>query len=339
MKKREKILLATVASICGIFATGFAIRAVIILPLHEWDGRIDAVREKMGKIQAERRTYFAAEEKVKAYVQRTFALTEDQVSAESGERLTRLIMHSGLSEADFTRTPLGPRLLRTGLKTTEVGWSVHGDGKLEHVINLLFLLQESPYIRRIDSVTLSTGEGPGNVRVGFRYLTLVVKPAPEVDPIDLPDKIVLDTPERRILDSIVSRDLLRPYIKASAAALAGASPAAPGAPPASAAIGGPETFRVVSLSEWMGEPEVHVRDLTNQKTLRYKPGDTLAGGTVVMVDYRPLPIPGNEALKSFSRVIVKIGPEFWAIERGRTLAERYRLAPGQLPEHLGKVVN
>jgi len=67
-----------------------------------------------------------------------------------------------------------------------------------------------------------------------------------------------------------------------------------------------DTLRVVSLSEWKGEPEVHVRDSTNQKTLRYRPGDTLAGGTIVMIDYRPLPLPGNEAIKSFSRVILKM---------------------------------
>jgi hypothetical protein len=34
-----------------------------------------------------------------------------------------------------------------------------------------------------------------------------------------------------------------------------------------------------------------------------------------MVDYRPLPMPGNEGLKSFSRVILKIGADYWAVER------------------------
>ena len=96
-------------------------------------------------------------------------------------------------------------------------------------------------------------------------------------------------------------------------------------------------MRVVSLSEWKGEPEVHVRDLANAKTLRFKPGDTLAGGTVVMIDYRPLVIPGNEILKSFSRVILKIGSEYWAVERGKTLADKHRLTPEQLPAELSKL--
>ena len=83
---------------------------------------------------------------------------------------------------------------------------------------------------------------------------------------------------------------------------------------------GPETFRVVSLSEWQGQPEVHVRDLTAQKTQRYKPGDALAGGTIALVDYRALPLAGGNGLLSHSRVIVRVGEEFFAIERGQTLA-------------------
>jgi hypothetical protein len=87
----------------------------------------------------------------------------------------------------------------------------------------------------------------------------------------------------------------------------------------------------------MGQPEIHIRDLTNQKTFRYKPGDDLAGGTIVQVDYRPLPMPGHESLMSFSRVIVRIGHEYWAIERGQTLADKYRLDPDQWPSGLSKL--
>ena len=29
---------------------------------------------------------------------------------------------------------------------------------------------------------------------------------------------------------------------------------------------GPETCRIVALSEWKGQPEIHVRDLTQQTT-------------------------------------------------------------------------
>jgi len=73
------------------------------------------------------------------------------------------------------------------------------------------------------------------------------------------------------------------------------------------------------------------------KTTRHKAGDPLAGGQIVLVDFRPLPKPGNEALQSYSRVIIKIATEFWAIERGQTLADKYRLRVDQLPESLSKL--
>src|SRR5688572_19424170 len=107
MKQREKLLLAIVLGICALFAAGYGVRAIVLGPLHEWDRKSDALRAKLETLRGERRAYFTAEERVKGFVERTFALTEDQVSAESGERLTRIIIQSGLSESDFTRTPMG----------------------------------------------------------------------------------------------------------------------------------------------------------------------------------------------------------------------------------------
>jgi hypothetical protein len=63
----------------------------------------------------------------------------------------------------------------------------------------------------------------------------------------------------------------------------------------------------------------------------YKVGDTIAGGVIVQVDYRPMPTPGRENILSGSRVILRIGNEYWAIERGGTFAQRHKLKPEQLP--------
>jgi len=258
----------------------------------------------------------------------------DQASAQSGELLTRHILRSGLQEDEFTRLPIGPRKLRGA---QEIGWSVQGEGPLADVVDLLFVLQESPQLHRLDGVSVTGGELPGLVKVRFRYLTLVVDPAPDVQRKELAPKYALDSPQRHIFDGIVGRDILRPYVKRSPPP----SPGAPGSSPGSAPLKpgsppGPEAFRIVSLSEWMGQPEVHVRDLIAQRTVRYKPGDAFAGGTLVCVDYRPFPMPGNSLLRSDSRVIVRIGAEYWAIERGKTLADKHKLAPEQLPAELAK---
>lgn len=336
MNRREKILALAIGLMVAVFALLFLAKGMFMGPLRDRDKRIAGVRDQLDKIKAERRAYFNHEDLVKKFAQQLFSDQVDQASAKSGEILTRLILQSGLREADFNRLPIGPSKPGPTTNTLEIGWSIQGEGKLEDVIDLLFLLEESPYLHRIENLVVSAGDSPGRVRAHFRFLTLVLNPAPaEVLFADLEPKYSLYSPERRTYDELVSRDILRPYIKRSASGVPGTTPQTP--PETPGAAPGPESFRVVSLSEWKGEPEVHVRDLTNEKTLRFKPGDSLAGGVVVMVDYRPLPMPGNEVLKSFSRVIVKIGSEYWAIERGKTLAEKHRLTLEQLPAEISKL--
>lgn len=325
MNRREKILAIAVGGVLALIGAVIAGRAVFVKPLREIDKKTAVLRERLAKIQAERRAYFVAEDFVKTIAARVFSDDTDEASAKSGELLSKQILASGLREADFTRLPASPRKLQGA---TEIGWSIQGEGKLENIIDLLFIIQESPFVHRMENLVLTPGDAPGRVKVRFRYLTLVLEPAPVIERTEPQPQFTLDVPKRRRLDSIIARDILRPYVKRPPPPLS----ATPGSRPP--VVPGPESMRVVSLSEWMGQPEVHVRDLASDKTLRYKPGDVLAGGSIVMVDYRPLPMPGNETLKSFSRVILKIGSEYWAIERGRALSEKYKLTPENLPPQL-----
>lgn len=327
MNAREKRLVLIVGVLAALFVAFFGIKAVFTKPLRAIDKKTALLRDRLAKVKTEQRAYFSAEEYLKRQAQRAFADQIGPASAKSGEMLTKQILQSGLRETDFSRLPVGPRKLRGA---SEIGWNVQGQGALTDVVDLLFLLQESPCIHRIESVSISGGDKPGNVRIGFRFLTLVIDAAPEVELLPSDPTVKLDGQERRALERIVARDLLRPYIPRppqKSGALSQSTPQPPG----------PESFRVVSLSDWGGEPEVHVRDLTSERTLRYKIGDELADGAIVMVDYRPLPLPGNEALKSFSRVIVQVGTNYWAIERGQTLADKRLLAPEQLPDALPKL--
>lgn len=336
MKRSEKILASALGGVLLLFGGFFVVRSVVLRPVSDLRKQAAATREATTKIHAERRAFFNAEDKLRALALRTFADSIDEASAKSGETLTRTLLDSRLDEGDFTRIPVGPRKLRGA---SEIGWAVQGDGSLSNVVNLLFLLNESPWLHRVEGLSLSTGDRPGNVRVRFRFLTLVLDPSPDVTRTNLAGKLSLDSPERHLLNPIVARDLLRPYIKRPPpppAAIAGSPGAAasPSTPPGR--IPGPEALRVVSLSEWDGQPEVHVRDLNAQRTTRYKPGDELAGGTIVLIDYRPLPTPGNPSLLSHSRVILRIGSDFWAIERGRSLADKRKLAPSEIPDSLAR---
>jgi hypothetical protein len=329
MNRREKTLAASVGGVVLIFAAVFGVRAVILKPLRDIDKQTAAVQDKIAKIQADRRKYFAAEDRLKEITLRTYADSVEQASAVSGEMLTKQIEGAGLQEEDFTRIPVGPRKLRGA---SEIGWNVQGVGGLSNVVNLLFILNSSPWLHRTENLTVSAGEAPGVVRIHFQYLTLVIDPSPEINRTNLAPILALDSPDRHLLNSIVSRDVLRPYIKQPPPPL---EPGQPAPPPAKRnAPPGPENFRIVSLSEWEGQPEVHVRDLAAQKTMRFKPGDNLNGGTIVMVDYRPMPQPGNPLLQSYSRLILKIDGELWAVERGKTLADKHKLNLSEIPPQL-----
>jgi hypothetical protein len=308
-----------------VFALVVVFRFVMIRPLRTIDGEISTIQAKLDKLHKQRRDYFQADDQLQLVAKRTFADDTDQASARAGEVLTKMILASGLSDSEFARLPVGPRRLRGA---NEIGWSVQGEGPLSKVVSLLFLMEQSPYVHRVENLVLSPSHKQGQVNVYFRYLTLVLSPSPEVPTTPLPPP-GLDTPGRRRYELIVQRNVFSPFTAPTPAAAPTPQPSAPALP-------GPETFRVVSLSEWQGNQEVAVRDLNRKETKVYKTGDQLAGGAVVMVDYRALPMPGHPGLMSYSRVILRVGTEYWAIERGQTLAEKYRLTREQLPEQLAK---
>ena len=56
-----------------------------------------------------------------------------------------------------------------------------------------------------------------------------------------------------------------------------------------------------------------VYNSNKNETKSYKLGDTLAGGIIVMIDYRQMPLPKKPELFSQSRVIVSIETDYWAI--------------------------
>ena len=195
MNAREKKLAGAVGGLLGVFVIGFALYVLINKPLKEIDKRTAVFREKLDKVKAEKRAYFSAEDQVKDMTLRTFADTLDQASAKSGELLTRTILSSGLQEMEFTRLPLGPRKLKGA---NEIGWSVQGEGPLASVVNLVFQLQESPWLHRLESLTVTSGEVPSAVRIRFRYLTLVLDPAPDVKRTELVVTHTIESNERRL---------------------------------------------------------------------------------------------------------------------------------------------
>jgi hypothetical protein len=321
MKRRQTILLCAAGCLALLFIGAFGIRSVFVKPLKDLQSQIAALRDKLRQNKEDQRAYFSAEQYLKEVAPRLFGREAEAATAEAGKMLTDQIVGLGLQESQFSRTPVGPKRLRGA---QEVGWNVQGEGPLAKVLDLVFVLEQTPQVHRLENLVFSAGDAPGRIKARFLYLTLVFEVAGVKPKADLKPKFALDSPQRRLYDVIVQRDLLRPYSpRAATETAAGAGPASP-----------LDVLRVVSLSNWGGMPEVAVCDTTSMKISSFKAGDTLAGGQIVMVDYRTLPMPGQPGLVSNSRVILKVGTSYWAVEHGQPLSAKYPLAPEQLPTEL-----
>jgi len=101
---------------------------------------------------------------------------------------------------------------------------------------------------------------------------------------------------------------------------------------------GLEVFRVVSLSEWNGEPEIHIRDLAAKRTVRYRVGDGWAGwpeeapfdAVCVTAAASEIPAPLTDQLAVGGRMIIPVGTalqELVLVRRQKKGMTRERLLP------------
>jgi hypothetical protein len=324
MNRRERTLLALVGILALLIVGIFVIRGICRPALRKLDVQVAALRGELSQIKDERRAYFSEEDYLKGLASRIFGRDADTATAQAGKMLTDQIVRLGLQESRFSRQPVTPRKMRGA---QEVGWNVQGEGPLARMVDLLFVLEQTPQVHRIENLVISAGDRPGRVRARFHYLTLVIDMVPpEGAKGDLKPQITLQSPQRRLYDSIVQRDILRPYVPGQPSEARNVSSTEQGPRP--------EMLKVVSLSEWGGAPEVHICDLNSMKITSFKPGDTLAGGEIIAIDYRPMPLAGKGEILANSRVILKIGADYWAVDEGQTLATKYQLKPEQLPTEL-----
>ena len=325
MTGRQKKLGIIAAGVSLLFFGALTVDKLFLAPLKGAKQEARSLRERWMTLQRQELRARLAYEQLKTLAVRTYDDTADDASAEVGERLTQHISASGLDGGRFGLIPTGVRRIRGA---QEIGWSVQGAGPMKNVIDFFYLLQWDPYLHRVENIVLRPVNTPPEVAVHFRYLTLVFDPMPKIQRQPLEFTRTLASSDREAYDTIIRRDLFGPHVPPSPPA------PRPPAPKITIARPGPESFRVVSLSQWGGEPEVHVRDLSARKTRIYHVGDSLAGGEIFAVDYRPGPSPKKPEIDSPSRVIIAAGLEYWAIESGDTLAEKHRLDATQLLPYL-----
>lgn len=340
MSRREKIVAALVGLFVLVFVGCLAVNKLLVAPAARLNARSGELCGKINRLRQENRRKGGYLKRMGELAGRTFGRNHLRASEQIRARLIRLLELSGLSSKNLSLKPLVGSRIPGAYR--EIGWSIRARGKLEQVVGFLYLLGAEPHLHRLENLTFSPMLQSGEVEFNGRYATLILEARkgeqlPPGLPVASQPAGRLDGTQHRRYELIAARDLFRPYIKQRKVtppprpAVGRRSPKPPRQRPAATTA---RQFRVVGLPSWPGRQDVFVKDTANGKLHIYKPGESLAGGEIVMVDYRPMPLPDDPEILSGSRAILKIDGEYWAVELGQTLTQKRRLKPACLPAKL-----
>jgi len=334
MNRREKVLVAAVGAFVVLLVVYLAVDNLLLAKADELDARFQKLTQDIGRKQRQKEYYSRKSTRLKKLAARTFGSKENYASEQVRARLVRLLQRSALDGRGMSLEPASGRKVKDCYR--EIGWLVRAQGKLSDVVSFLYLLNSEPYLHRVENLSLSPLQRTGQVDVNLRYTTLILisEKGEEFPSGRFPDPDAtgdLDGRQRKQYDVIAARDLFRPYLQ-HVAARQPPKPQPVVKPEPSAPPG--RRLRVVSLTDWAGRQEIHLRDTESGEMKTVNPGEQLAGGQVVMIDYRMMPMPQKKEILSGSRVIIRIGREYWAVELGQSLAEKHRLATAELPKEL-----
>ncbi|HUU10640.1 MAG TPA: hypothetical protein VM431_08895 [Phycisphaerae bacterium] len=340
MNNRGKILAGAV----GLFGVGLiaylSVDHLFLIPAAQRFNQARDLVEKIDLARAERDMEASYRTRLKTLAGATFGTDELKVSEKIRSRIAAVLTQSGLTAERLTLKPLvGARV--PGIYR-EVGWMVAVHGSLSRIVDFLYLMTKEPHLHRLGNLVITPTRGTTDVELQVKYVTLVLHSPKGEDLVTAtvaegPDAAVLEGPERRQVQLIASRDIFRPYIAASRPEPTAPTPTptAPSSPQAPQVPVG--RYRLVGLPTWGGRPDVLIRDSASGNIASYKTGDELGGGTIVTVDYRSMPTPSKPEILSGSRVVLRVGSEYYAVELGRSLEEKYPLRPDQVPPGLPKL--
>lgn len=348
MTGREKNLAVFVGSLVGVAAVYGAVNGLYLGPLRQAEADIVNRSNDLAKLKRSNDANAVVAGRLAQIAARTFDSDETRAGAQLGATLAALVERAGLSPQKLSLQPVTGVKVRGAYK--EIGRSIRVRGKLANLVDFLYLLRQQPHLHRLDSISIGPIPRSDEMDLQARYSTLIIEGD---DVAKLPvgkattqtAAVDLDSDERRLLDGIASRDIFRPYVQRRAETIAvrpppvetdsgpkvtiGVRPVEPPPP-----VKPPTRFKLVGLPRWDDRQEAIVSDSSSGQVRVYKPGDEVAGGKLLAVDYRPIPSPKNEQMTSPSRAIIQIGPDVWAVELGQDLSEKRRLKAEQLPPGL-----
>ena len=340
MNKREKILAAVTAGIICVIILYTVVNGLFLSPAEALNKDIRKTQKSINELKLTKKAMESNEEHLKKLAAQTFGKDDDEVRATTFGYLMAALDRSGLT-SEGKGVNAGNTKSSGDLR--EIAWHVVKGGKMEHILNLLYMLEEDPVKHRIENLSISPRERDGPFRVEFDYvaLSLAAKKGPQFTttrPTDTKLAVNMKSDRRKLYNVIPERDIFRRYIKYVAPpkppVVVTAKPPrkdTPKPPPGP----GPK-YRICGLPMFRGAPEIWVVNEIDKTGAvhKYKEGEKLMGWEIVMVDYRQLPDPDKPQLLSPARVIVRIDSDYWAIEGNQYITAKRILKGADLPPEL-----
>ena len=173
LKGKERLVSLSVGLFVGVTIIYLLFTSMVRTPAtkaenaaNELSRKIDVARVEINK----KDRYLAALTK---YAARTFGTDELDVSQSLSARLLALLDFSGLTaERNTSLNPLSGTRAANNYK--EVGWTVNANGTLASVVKFLCLLQNEPYLHRVENIRLVPNLRQGDVKLQLRYISLIM---------------------------------------------------------------------------------------------------------------------------------------------------------------------
>ncbi len=340
--RERRLAIITGAMICAIILYTLT-NALLLSPARALRSDAKTARKNVEKLQAIKAAMESNTKELAGYAKNTFGRNEDEVRAVTFGYLMAALDKSGL-------TSEGKGVTKGATKNSndlrEIAWRVVKSGKMEHILNLLYMLESDDVLHRIENLSIIPREKDGPFRIEFDYIALSLATRKGMQfsttrPSDVKVAIDMKSDKRKLYNVIPERDIFRRYIKRvippKPPAVVVKKPTRPVKVPTPPTPKGPTPkYRICALPTFKGQPEIWVVNEIDKSGAvhKYKEGEKLMGWDIVMVDYRPLPDPDKPELLSPARVIVRIDSEYWAIEGNQYVAAKRLLEGSDLPPEL-----
>jgi len=351
MNKRQRTLLIAAGACAGLVLLYMIVNQLFLAPAADLDAQAAKLLTDANRLTAENAKKDMYVAKLRSYASRTLGTNDLLVDQQVEEKLRHLVQRSGLDPQNLDIK--SANIVRKKDAYREINRNVMVQGKLDRIVNFLYLLKCEPQLQKLSNVSIGPSKlRPGEIDLQLRYSTLVLDTPPGVTistgspPATQPAD--LNSDDRAVYNVIVARDVFRPYIPKPETPVVAVTPTpvartetpTPTPPKYERRV---HKLKVVDLSAYFAdEPSVAVTDSATDQTRRYKLGEELSGGKIVMVDYRLLPVPQNPPnpnphgveVFSPSRAILQFEREYWAVELGQSIDERRKLKYEDLPDEL-----